>query len=103
MIGSRLLLAGVELRAPIVGLFTRNLDYGPIPAEWIAFYDTGVAWDSRTRPSGFSGGTRPWVRSFGTGARVNVLGYLILELVAVRALDRPQDDWRFVFGIRPGY
>jgi hypothetical protein len=34
---------------------------------------------------------------------VNVLGYMIVELDAVRALDRPNDRWRFVFGITPGF
>jgi Tol biopolymer transport system component len=103
LIGSKLLVAGVELRAPLVGLFTGKLEYGPIPAELIGFFDAGVAWDNASRPSGFGSGTRPWARSFGAGLRVNALGYLILELDAVRALDRPRDGWRFVFGIRPGF
>jgi hypothetical protein len=34
---------------------------------------------------------------------VNAFGYLIVELDAVRALDRPNNGWRFVFGITPGY
>ncbi len=103
LVGSRLLVAGVELRAPLVGLFTGDLDYGPIPVELLGFFDAGVAWDGDSRPSGFGSGTRPWARSFGAGVRVNALGYLIMELDAVRALDRPQDGWRFVFGIRPGF
>jgi hypothetical protein len=102
-VGSRLMVAGVELRAPLVGAFTGNLEYGPIPAELIAFFDAGVAWNEDSRPSGFGNGTRPWARSFGAGVRVNALGYLVVELAAARALDRPQDGWRFVFGIRPGY
>ena len=76
---------------------------GRIPAEIIGFFDAGVAWDSASRLSGFGNGTRPSVRSFGAGLRVNALGYLIVELDAVRALDRPHDGWRFVFGLRPGY
>jgi Tol biopolymer transport system component len=103
LIGSRLVVTGVELRAPILGAFTGKLEYGPIPAEIIGFFDAGVAWDSSSRPSGFGDGTRPWARSFGAGVRVNALGYLILELDAVRALDRPNDNWRFVFGVRPGF
>jgi Tol biopolymer transport system component len=102
-IGSRVLVAGVELRAPIVGLFTGNIEYGFIPADLIAFFDAGVAWDQNSRPEGFGDGTRPWARSYGAGVRVNALGYLVVELAAARALDRPQDGWRFVFGIRPGF
>jgi Tol biopolymer transport system component len=103
LIGSRLMIAGVELRAPLVGMFTGELEYGPIPAEVIAFFDAGVAWDNATRPQGFGNGNRPWARSFGAGLRVNALGYLILEIDAVRAIDRPNDKWRFVFGVRPGF
>jgi len=103
LIGSRLLVTGVELRAPILGAFTGKLEYGPIPAEIIGFFDAGVAWDERSRPSGIGNGTRPWARSFGAGLRVNALGYMILELAGVRALDRPNDGWRFVFGVRPGF
>jgi Tol biopolymer transport system component len=103
LIGSRLLVAGVELRAPLVGLFTGQLDYGPLPVELIGFFDAGVAWDDASRPSGFGEGTRPWARSVGAGVRINAFGYMILELDAVRPLDRVDKSWRFVFGIRPGF
>jgi Tol biopolymer transport system component len=103
LIGSRLAIAGVELRAPLVGLFTGSLEYGPIPAEIIGFFDAGVAWDNESRPVGLNNGTRPWARSFGAGLRVNALGYLIVELAAVKALDRADNSWRFIFGIRPGF
>jgi Tol biopolymer transport system component len=103
LIGSRLLVAGLELRAPLVGLFTGELEYGPIPAELVGFFDAGVAWDDETQPSGFGNGTRPWARSFGGGVRVNAFGYAIVELLAARALDREDRSWRFVFGVRPGF
>lgn len=102
LIGSRVLVVGAELRAPLVGLFTGELEYGPIPADLIGFFDAGVAWDAGSAPRSF-GGSRPWVRSVGAGVRVNVFGYLVLELDAVRPLDRANDDWRFVFAIRPGF
>jgi hypothetical protein len=62
-----------------------------------------VAWDETTRPSGFGDVTRPWARSFGAGVRVNAFGYMIVELNAVRPLDRVDNSWRFVFGLRPGF
>ena len=102
LIGSRLAVAGVELRAPLLGAFTGKLEYGPIPAEIIGFFDAGVAWDNQTKPA-FMDGTRPWARSFGAGVRVNAFGYAIVELDAVRALDRPKDGWRFVFNMSPGF
>ena len=55
------------------------------------------------RGLGFGNGTRPWARSFGAGVRVNVFGYMIVEFVAVRPLDRGDRSWRFVFGFRPGF
>jgi hypothetical protein len=103
LVGSRLLVAGVELRAPLVGLFTGALEYGPVPAELIGFFDAGVAWDNASRPSGFGNGTRPWARSVGAGVRVNAFGYAILEFAGVRPLDRADRSWRFVFGVRPGF
>jgi hypothetical protein len=62
--GSRLLVAGAELRAPLVGLFTGGLDYGPVPAELLAFFDAGVAWDGiRALPvSGMAAGPGPAAR-----------------------------------------
>lgn len=103
LIGSRLLVTGVEVRAPLVGLFTGALEYGPIPVELVGFFDAGVAWDEDTRPSGIGNGTRPWARSVGAGVRVNAFGYMIVELNAVKPLDRVNDGWRFVFGLRPGF
>lgn len=103
LIGSKLLVTGIELRAPLVGLFKRALDYGPLPVELIGFFDAGVAWDDASRPSGLGEGTRPWARSFGGGVRINAFGYAIVELNAVRPLDRVDNSWRFVFGIRPGF
>jgi Tol biopolymer transport system component len=103
LIGSKLFVTGVELRAPLVGLFRGALDYGPLPVELVGFFDAGVAWDDDSRPSGIGNGTRPWARSFGTGVRVNAFGYMIVELSAVRPLDRVDNSWRFVFGIRPGF
>jgi Tol biopolymer transport system component len=103
LVGSRLLVAGAEIRAPLVGLFTGALEYGAVPAELIGFFDAGVAWDADSLPSGFGNGTRPWARSFGAGIRVNAFGYAILEFAGVRPLDRADNSWRFVFGIRPGF
>ncbi|MGE3278164.1 MAG: BamA/TamA family outer membrane protein [Vicinamibacterales bacterium] len=102
LVGSRLLVASAEVRAPLVGLFTGDLDYGPIPVEVLGFFDAGVAWNREVSPRSF-GGTRPWVRSAGAGLRVNVFGYLVVEVDALRALDLANDGWRFTVGMRPGF
>jgi hypothetical protein len=91
-----------EVRAPVIGLFTGRLDYGPVPTELFAFFDAGVAWDRATRPS-FADGTRDWVTSAGFGARVTALGFAILEFNMVRPLSREGRGWDFVFNFRPGF
>ena len=102
LIGSRILVLNGELRAPLAGLFTGNLDYGPVPVELLLFADSGVAWTRAERPS-FAGGTRDWVTSVGAGARVNVFGFAIAEFNLARPLNRGQRGWRFVFNLRPGF
>jgi hypothetical protein len=102
LIGSRVLVFNGEARVPLFGLFSGNLDYGPIPAELFGFFDAGVAWTRADRPS-FADGSRPWVTSAGFGARVNLFGYAVGEFNAARALDRPGTGWQFVFNLRPGF
>ncbi len=102
LLGSRLLVANLEVRAPLVGLFKGQLDYGGVPVDVFAFADGGVAWTRQASPS-FAGGTRDWVTSVGAGARVNVFGFAIAEFNAVRPLDRPGRGWMFVFNLRPGF
>jgi Tol biopolymer transport system component len=102
LIGSRMLVGNFEVRAPLLGLFGRKDLYGPIPVEIGAFFDTGVAWDSTTRPAIF-GGTRELVKSTGGVARVNVLGFAVLEIDWVKPLDRPQKDHLWQFNLLAGF
>jgi hypothetical protein len=102
LLGSRLLVVNLEARGPMKGIFTGNLDYGPIPVELFTFFDAGVAWTRADRPS-FAGGTRDWVTSAGFGARVNVFGFAIAELNMAHPLNRRDVGWQFVFNLRPGF
>jgi outer membrane protein assembly factor BamA len=99
--GSRLLVAKLETRFPLLGLTSRRLQYGPLPIEGLVFADAGVAWTGDTRP-GWVGGNRSLVKSLGAGVRVGALG-VVLEFDAVRAFDRSNGGWSFVFDIRPGF
>jgi Tol biopolymer transport system component len=95
---SRLAVANLEVRAPLVGLFTGDLDYGRVPIEAIAFADAGFLW---TRAA--SGGTEYHrFRSVGAGGRAN-LGGFVLELAAARPFDRSQAGWTVSFLLRPGW
>jgi len=102
LIGSRLLVANIEVRAPLVGLFRRTVDYGMLPVEVAAFADAGVTWTRNTLPT-FLGGTRAPVRSYGGAMRINVFGLTILELAASRPLDRVARGWKWQLGIQQGF
>ncbi len=102
LLGSRMMVVNAEVRAPLAGLFNRRLDYGPIPVELFAFFDSGVAWTRDVRPT-FADGTRDWVSSAGFGARVNLFGFAIGEFNMARPLNRVGRGWLFVFNLRPGF
>jgi outer membrane protein assembly factor BamA len=95
-------VASVEVRFPLVGIFTGELEYGPVPIEGLLFGDAGVAWGQVDEPS-FFGGERDIVKSVGAGVRVNALGFAILEIAGARPLDRPGKGWVFSFNLRPGF
>jgi Tol biopolymer transport system component len=102
LVGSRLLVANAEVRAPLVGLFRGDLQYGPFPVEVAAFMDAGTTWTSTTRPTLF-GGSREMLRSVGGAVRINAFGLLIVEIAASRPLDRPDTGWRWQVGVREGF
>jgi hypothetical protein len=102
LVGSRVAVANLEVRFPLVGVFTGELEYGPVPIEGLVFADAGVAWGRLDEPT-FFGGDREVVRSVGAGVRVNALGFAILELAAARPLDRPEKGWLFSFNFQPGF
>ena len=102
LIGSRVLVGNVELRAPLLRLFGGRGYYGALPLELALFVDGGVAWDQSHSPS-FSGGDREPVFSAGTALRLNLMGYLVLEGALVRPFDRPRKGWLFQLSLLPGF
>lgn len=102
LLGSRLLVANLELRAPVWGLFGGEQFYGPLPLEVAVFADAGVAWTGDESPS-FAGGSRDFVKSVGVAVRANVFNYLIAEIDFVRPLDRPGRGWIWQFNFTPGF
>ena len=101
--GSRMLVGNVEVRAPLVGMFKGRIDYGHIPVDLIGFFDAGVAWRGSDAGPGSSFSDRPWVKSAGTGVRLNAFGFAVIELSGVYAFDRPRDKWQFLFALQPGF
>jgi Tol biopolymer transport system component len=93
LLGSRLLVGNVELRFPLLGILSRRIEYGPLPADAFVFADGGRVWSGRTRAT---------ITSFGGGLRLNA-GGLPLEVAAIRALDGPAPRWLFDVGFRVGF
>ncbi len=103
LLGSRVAVGNIELRAPLLGLLRGELDYGYyVPLEIAAFVDAGVAWSSGSSPS-FVGGDRRLVRSYGAAVRANLFGFITLELSAARALDRARRPWKWQLGMVQGF
>jgi outer membrane protein assembly factor BamA len=102
LLGSRMVVANLEVRAPLVGLFRGDLTYGRVPIDIAAFMDAGVSWTQTTSPA-FLGGTRDVLRSAGGAVRVNTFGLFILEVSLARAFDRADRKWQWQVGIRQGF
>ena len=102
LLGSRLLVGNLEVRAPLLGLFGKRNLYGPIPVEIGAFFDAGVAWDSTSKPALF-GGDRALNKSTGATARVNVFGIAVVQVDWVKPLDRPGKKPFFEFNLLTGF
>jgi Tol biopolymer transport system component len=98
LLGSRLLVGNLEVRVPLWGILSGEIDYGMFPADAFVFADGGRVW-SGSRPT--APGSR-MISSFGGGVRVNALGFPV-ELAAIRALDGPRPRWHFDLGFRVGF
>jgi outer membrane protein assembly factor BamA len=104
LFGSRIAVANFEFRFPILGVLHLGSGYyGFLPLETGVFYDAGVAWTKSSKPSFFTNGPRDLIHSYGAMARLNVLGYFVLEADYVKAVDRPLKNAMWQFGITPGF
>jgi hypothetical protein len=104
LLGSRLGVANLELRAPLMGLLSRDITYRPVPAEVFLFADNGAVWSSANtaNASAAARGDLRRVSSAGAGVRLNALG-IPLEVAAVRAFDAPARGWSFDLSFRTGF
>ena len=107
LFGSRVAVAKAELRFPLV----RRLVLGNImafpPIEGFMFFDAGAAWNKDTSPVFQNGipespNERGIMTSAGAGARINLFGYLILEVDYLRAFAL-DNGWRWAFNFVPGF
>ena len=96
LLGSRVLVANVELRFPVIRQFVLGIIPVALPpVDGVLFYDVGAAWSRGqslygSRPANFDVKHQRFpVRSYGTGLRVNLFNYLIMRWDYAVALDRP--------------
>lgn len=104
LMGSRMLVANIEFRFPLLRPFTgaSNRMYGPVPVEVAFFADGGVAWSRGDRPA-ILGGGRDGVSSAGVALRVNLFGFAVGQFDFVKPFQRRQQGWMFQFSLSPGF
>jgi hypothetical protein len=107
LLGSRIGVVNLELRIPVLGVEEFGLINFPyLPLEVSPFVDAGVAWTSDESPVfEFSRNTteRVPVVSTGVSARVNLLGYMVIETYYAYPFQRPEKGWHFGFNLAPGW
>ncbi len=110
LVGSRVAVANLEIRLPLIGTEELGLINFPfIPTEISPFIDAGLAWtsDAERKPnltfSRDSDALNIPVVSAGVSARFNVLGYLVLEAYYAYPFQRPNKGWHLGFNIAPGW
>ncbi|MDH3290685.1 MAG: peptidase S9 [Gemmatimonadota bacterium] len=113
LLGSKMLVGNLELRFPPFGLLGIGGGlFGFLPIEMVIFGDAGLAWwgaGDVTDPAErdllrpfFLGGERTPVYSAGTGLRMNVFGFMIIELDYVYPFSRERGG-HLQFSFTPGF
>jgi hypothetical protein len=112
LLGSRIAMANLELRFPLLGaLGVGSGYYGFFPIEMALFADAGLAWwgedlagSAGNDKAFFLGGDRKPVYSVGAAARINVLGFMVVEIDLARPFQHgPNGRWVWQFGFVPGF
>jgi len=122
--GSRLAVANAEVRVPLFGVQQFGLINFPfLPTELSAFVDAGMAWTSN-RPCNDAptNGAASWsqthcspefkwddpngrtpVVSAGFSARINLMGFAVVETYYAFPFQRPDKGWHWGFQLSPGW
>jgi Tol biopolymer transport system component len=104
LLGSRMLVANLELRFPLLRPFggVGGSMYGPVPIEVALFTDAGVAWTRADRPT-FLGGDRQPVASAGVTFRANLFGFAVGQFDLAYPFQRSGRGWVWGFSLTPGF
>jgi Tol biopolymer transport system component len=106
LLGSRIGVVSAEFRIPVFGVPEYGLINFPyLPLTLAPFVDAGEAWYKSDTPtlSFASGSDRGIVASAGLSARVNLLGYAVMEFYAARPFQRPTKSWVYGIQLAPGW
>ncbi len=105
LFGSRIAVANFEYRIPLLGFFGLIPSAGAPPIETALFFDAGVAWTSGLDPklSCDDPDCREVVTSHGIAMRMNLLGFLLVEVDFVHPNDRPDKGWYWQFSLVPAF
>ncbi|GAB5520921.1 MAG: basic secretory protein-like protein [Rhodothermales bacterium] len=110
LFGTHYAMASAELRVPFLGTEDLGIVKFPyLPTEISLFTDAGLAWDEGTNPFDLLAFERETtseripVVSSGVSARMNVLGYIILEVYYAYPFQRPERGAHFGFQLVPGW
>ena len=96
LLGSRMAVANVELRFPLLRPFgVSSRMYGPIPVEVAVFVDSGRAWSRGANPVHVDSARGVW--STGVTLRTNVFGVGLGQFHVARPMTRRGAGWTFQF------
>lgn len=105
--GTHIALGSAEVRLPVFGTEQFGLVNFPyLPTELSLFVDAGVAWTQDDPPVlAFKrrSDDRIPVVSTGISARVNILGFIVLESYYAYPFQRPDAGWQLGFRLMPGW
>ncbi|HKQ58237.1 MAG TPA: BamA/TamA family outer membrane protein [Candidatus Eisenbacteria bacterium] len=102
LLGSRIAVANIEARLPLLGALGLIPSPGVPPIETAFFFDAGSAWRRGDKPR-FLDGSAETVSSFGVALRANLFGFAVGEVDYVHPNDRPLKGWFWQFSIQPGF
>ena len=108
LVGSRLAVANLEFRVPLLGIRGFGIFNVPfLPTELAAFVDAGTAWTEDQTPDLRFTTQRSIDRipvvSAGLSARILIGGFAVLQFYYAKPFQRPDEDWVTGFVIAPGW
>ena len=109
LIGTHIATASAELRFPLFGSETFGfINFPYLPTEISLFTDIGIAWTHSEKPHFIFTTDRNETRripvvSSGVSARINIMGYMVMEIFYAYPFHRPEKGAHFGLQLMPGW